>query len=52
MREGDRGVKIIKCHCDHEHQDERYGKKMRVHNKKAESKGWRCTVCTDEKIGR
>jgi hypothetical protein len=44
-------TKIMGCRCEHEYQDKRYGKGMRVFNfatnaqelKGAE--GWRCTVC-------
>jgi len=36
---------IKTCYCDHEYQDKVYGKGKRVMNKKAEGKGWRCTVC-------
>jgi len=52
MRDGNKGTKVIGCRCDHEYQDKRYGKKMRLHNKKADNKGYRCTVCADEKLGR
>lgn len=40
---------IFRCTCQHEYQDKRYGKKMRVHNPKKKKVGeiqkWRCTVC-------
>lgn len=39
---------VLKCTCEHEYQDERYGNRMRLHNrtgKDASSKSWRCTVC-------
>jgi hypothetical protein len=38
---------IIKCSCEHEYQDQKYGKDNRVHNYCANNKsgGWRCTVC-------
>ncbi len=48
----DKKIKIIKCRCDHGYQDEKYGKKLRIHNKKADNKGYRCTVCADEKSER
>ena len=35
------------CTCQHEYQDRKYGKNKRVHNKT--TKGWKCTVCGDEK---
>lgn len=34
---------IKRCTCEHDFQDKRYGKSMRLHNKSA--KGWVCTVC-------
>lgn len=43
-------TRIIKCTCEHEYQDERYGKKMRLHNKIGKGtciEGWRCTVCSN-----
>jgi len=46
-------TKIIKCNCEHEYQDEKYGKYYRLHNETGgrdrSKKGWRCTVCGDEK---
>jgi hypothetical protein len=36
-------TKVIRCYCESEFQDEKYGKGLRVFNKK--DKGWRCTVC-------
>ena len=36
-------VKIIRCNCSNEFQDNKYGYKMRVCNET--SKGYRCTVC-------
>jgi hypothetical protein len=42
------GVKIIKCSCAHEYQDEMHGAQMRVHN--VSPKGIaKCTVCGSEK---
>ncbi len=40
---------IRPCNCEHEYQDEKYGKGMRVHNQ-AGGRGlgqvkWTCTVC-------
>lgn len=40
-------TEILPCICKHKFQDKRYGKGMRVHNKKV--KGYRCTVCRKEK---
>lgn len=43
-------TKIKECTCEHEYQDKKYGKHMRVMNK-CKAKGlkdkpeWRCTVC-------
>jgi hypothetical protein len=43
--------KVLKCSCDHEYQDKRYGKQRRWHNptmKQADKNGpttYRCTVC-------
>ncbi len=42
------GTAIKKCSCEHEFQDERYGKGLRVHNLKKEGKPV-CTVCRKEK---
>jgi len=39
---------IRPCTCEHEYQDKKYGKWMRVHNEGVASKGqikWTCTVC-------
>jgi len=42
-------TKVLKCTCQHEFQDRKYGAGMRVHNyaRSANGKtgGWRCTVC-------
>lgn len=42
-------TKLLLCSCQHEYQDEMYGKKVRVHNwadfAHNKSGGWRCTVC-------
>ncbi len=38
-----------RCKCVHPYQDKKYGKKIRIHNKT--TKGWRCTVCGNEKGG-
>lgn len=45
---GKRNVKILKCTCQHDYQDKRYGKGKRVHNRKADGT-WTCTVCRSEK---
>ncbi len=42
-------TKVMKCTCAHEYQDKRFGKKQRLHNRKADNKGYRCTVCATEK---
>jgi len=41
---------IIKCRCNHEFQDKRYGKGNRIHNQTTKSNGriYRCTVCRNE----
>ena len=38
-------AKILPCGCEHEYQDKKYGKGMRVHNFTAKTETWRCTVC-------
>lgn len=38
------GTIILKCSCEHEAQDEMYGKSMRVHNVSPTGKA-ACTVC-------
>lgn len=38
------GVRIIKCTCEHEFQDQLYGKGMRVHNVTKDGFA-ACTVC-------
>lgn len=38
-------VKILQCSCEHAYQDEKYGKKMRVHNSRVKQDEYRCTVC-------
>jgi hypothetical protein len=43
---------ILKCHCQHEFQDSKYGKGMRVHTptkKSPEGSIFRCTICKTEK---
>lgn len=42
------------CTCQHEYQDRRYGRGLRVHNAtkgpaRSGAPGWRCTVCGLEK---
>ncbi len=34
---------IKHCNCEHEYQDKKYGKQMRVFNKGRDK--WKCTVC-------
>jgi hypothetical protein len=43
--------KVLPCSCEHEYQDQIYGKKMRLHNAWGgrSFKGWRCTVCEKER---
>ena len=40
-------AKVMACICDHEYQDEKYGKRRRLHNPNA--KGYVCTVCGNQK---
>ena len=40
---------IKKCTCEHEYQDSKYGKQMRVHNFGNGKEVWRCTVCGKER---
>jgi hypothetical protein len=47
-------VAILSCICEHKYQDSKYGKGMRVHNRKQGGKAllnnmYRCTVCGREK---
>jgi hypothetical protein len=45
------GTTRVACTCDHAYQDEKYGKKIRVHNIKQDpSKGSTCTVCGSHKL--
>lgn len=43
-------IKVIKCTCKHEYQDEKYGKGNRVANsmKSTSATKFRCTVCGKE----
>lgn len=42
-------MKILKCNCDHEYQDRKYGNGMRAHNpQKTVPVKYRCTVCGKE----
>jgi hypothetical protein len=38
-------MKVIQCSCEHEFQDRRFGKNMRLMNAIKPDKGYRCTVC-------
>jgi len=38
-------VNLIKCECQHQYQDEKYGKAVRVHNESKDGKKNTCTVC-------
>jgi len=40
-------IKVMGCSCEHQYQDKTKGKGRRIHNQTA--KGWRCTVCREEK---
>ena len=41
---------IKRCTCYNLFQDERYGRGLRLHNRKAKSTtSWRCTVCGKSK---
>jgi hypothetical protein len=42
------GTMILLCDCNHAFQDERYGRKLRVHNK-TQGLQARCTVCGKER---
>ena len=43
------GTKVVKCSCEHVHQDSVYGPGKRLANKTTKSNGlkyyYRCTVC-------
>jgi hypothetical protein len=43
-------TKIIKCSCNHDFQDNTYGKGNRVANWAVKKTAWRCTVCAKEQI--
>lgn len=47
-------VKIGRCTCEHEYQDQKYGKYNRVMNSCEDSSGgkYRCTVCGKESDGK
>ena len=40
-------TKIMKCECQHQYQDHKYGKNQRVHNQKISPNmnEYTCTVC-------
>ena len=44
---------LLRCKCQNDFQDKKYGKGIRVHNECGGSKksrpDWRCTVCSDKK---
>ena len=44
-------TKKIKCNCENEYQDKKYGPGIRVHNQteKNDKKVYRCTVCCAER---
>jgi len=41
-------IKICKCTCKSEYQDEKYGKEMRVCNYATKKDVYRCSVCRKE----
>lgn len=43
--------KIMLCSCQHESQDELYGKGMRLWNRLGDSDSYRCTVCGNSNKG-
>ena len=45
MKVGQNTTKRVFCTCEHEYQDERYGKQKRIANLAPKAKGFRCTVC-------
>lgn len=43
---GNKNHAIIRCSCLHDHQDNTYGRGMRVHSRCfKDGQNWRCTVC-------
>jgi hypothetical protein len=43
------GMAILKCTCQHEFQDQQYGKGMRAHNINSTGEAY-CTVCTPRRL--
>ena len=43
--------KIMACGCQHQGQDEMYGKGMRLWNRLGDSDSYRCTVCGNTNKG-
>ena len=43
-------MKLIKCNCESEYQDNTYGVGNRVHNLAIKNNKWRCVVCGNEKV--
>lgn len=43
--------KIMLCNCQHESQDQLYGKGMRLWNRLGDSDSYRCTVCGNSNKG-
>jgi hypothetical protein len=47
---------VLRCTCNNEYQDKKYGNKMRVHNpfkaKSGQSIMYRCTICNHEREGK
>ena len=41
---------ILKCDCQHEYQEKKYGKDNRVHTP-MKNGNYRCTVCLNVKVG-
>lgn len=42
-------TEILKCTCQHQFQDDTYGKQMRVHNVNTNGEAF-CTVCTPRRL--
>jgi len=41
----DLAPRLMACTCEHEYQDSKYGKHVRVHNFQDKLQTWQCTVC-------
>lgn len=40
-------TKVMKCNCENDFQDKKYGKQNRLHNITADKMKGRCTVCAN-----